>query len=333
MPPDPGESGLPRHVLGTGVQYTTGRSACGSHSLPGRARAKRGEGRRIREESHEDDRVSAVSMRSIFEGTAEFRSVRLTLDDVRLIEKVLKRKNLVWSCTSRKSVVVVGSRKDPAYGDYKMSVREEAESLDGLMEVAPKGRIFDFMLEAAGANSIIKVKIGNPRSRSLVLESCGGGVEASFEEVFKILKRAENRSQIFHYLGIAFGPLVAILVPLMIFDQVSGIGIFHDADRPPHDVSIAATLAIFALLILWPICFGVWTWAMSASVQLKPRLNTASLSASARGAFRRPFSRLGNLYKADGSTENKLLFAAMTSMLVAFGSLIVALLAWVFPRN
>ena len=234
---------------------------------------------------------------------------------------------------SRKSVAVSGSSKEPDYGLYKVSHRWEAESLDDLVEVAPKGRIFNFSIEATGSGSSIYVKIGNPRSASMVLETRGDDLDPSFEEIVKVLRRAEKRSQSFHYLGVMFGPVAAVLTPLTILDQVGNLGLFYDSSRPPHNLSVAVALAMVALLVLLPVSLAVWAWATSTSVRLKPRLDASSLTANIRAISRRPFSRLGNLYRADGLIEQKMLFATITSMLVAIGSLIIALLAWVFPRN
>lgn len=280
------------------------------------------------------DRITAVSTdRSSIEAIAIFRNIRLKLGDLRILESALSHRKLIWSCADHKTVTMRGSKKDPVDGDYKLTVRHEAEALNDLVASAPKGRIFEFSMEARDASSTIEMRLGNPRSRHLILEFSGIALDSSFDTVFKILKRAEKRSQYLFLIGVLCGPTAAIMVPLTIFDEVSNVGIFYDATGSPHDLSAAAGLAGISLLFLLPISFGVWSWATSACVQLKPRLNTASLAANTRAAFRHPLSKIRNLYRADRSSEQKMLFATVTSMLVAFGSLIVALLAWVFPRS
>ncbi|WP_431887029.1 hypothetical protein [Micromonospora wenchangensis] len=271
--------------------------------------------------------------RSSIEAVAIFRNIRLRLGDLRILEGALSHKELTWSCADHKTVAMRGSKKNSVDGEYKLVVRHKAEALDDLVISAPKGRIFEFSLEAKDASSAIEMRLGNPRSRHLTLKFSGIALDGSFETVFKILKRAEKRSQYFFLIGVLCGPTAAVMVPLTIFDEVSNVGIFYEATGSPRELSAAAGLAGISLLFLLPVSFGVWSWVTSACVQLKPRLNAASLAAYTRAAFRHPFSRVRNLYKVDRSSEQKMLFATVTSMLVAFGSLIVALLAWVFPRN
>jgi hypothetical protein len=252
-----------------------------------------------------------------------YSSVKLTVDDVRAIESVLTASATTW----RVAVPGQAAPGVPCIEHWSSS------ALDDLVAEAPKGRLFRLEVEAERDGGALTLEIPARNSRSAVLSYEGPGEDppAQFLVVNAILHKKWKRGRYARDLGSVLVGL-AFVIPLMIFDQVGRFGLFYDETRPPHDVSVAITLAVLSFLLLAPICVGVRTWATASVAALRPAIDTASIAQRVSGRFVGAVRWMAGFYRADDTIEKKILIATSTGAFAAVAALIVALLAWLAPR-
>ncbi|AEB42608.1 hypothetical protein VAB18032_07430 [Micromonospora maris AB-18-032] len=222
----------------------------------------------------------------------------------------------------------------------------ETDTLDELIDVSPKGRIFHFEIEATSSEGNVHLKVGGPhkKDRRLMLhgEASGSDVPGVFHKIATMLEPAEKRGTKLHYLGAFIGPTMALYIPMLIFTLLwPGLGFFTD---PPADAKDKPALAVvasaLALLILLPLGMGIFSRITASSVTLRPRFDPSALKpeidfASMPRRFLETVAAglrwVASLYKHDELAQQKMLIATVTAAFFGIGSFIIATLAWLFP--
>lgn len=252
-----------------------------------------------------------------------YSSAKLVIDDVRDIEASLTGFATTWRV----------SLPGHAAPDVPCVEHRSSSSLDELITEAPKGRLFRLEIEAErdGGRMLLEIPARNSRSAALNYEGPGEDPPPQFLIVNAILNKKWRRGRFARNLGSLLVGL-GVYIPIVILDQVGRFGLFYDETRPPHDVSVAVTFAIFSFLLLLPICVGIRTWATASVVTLRPVIDTASIVQRVSGRFVSAIKWMAGFYRADDTIERKILIATSTGAFAAVAALIVAILAWLAPR-
>ncbi|MEU5912735.1 hypothetical protein [Micromonospora sp. NPDC047527] len=284
------------------------------------------------------DRTSAelrTSLNVTELGSARFRTARLDIQDVRDIEDILVAvaAQVIWQCSETSSMSPPKGLSPKSPFTVKTFRLYKAATLSELIEHASRGRLFHFEVEAvfpSGAQISVTAGEHAKKSRWLELRSTSSKVPTEFYKTVAILERAERRGQKWHYGTIAVVPNVLLFGALFLYGFVKAAidTIDPESSNFSNQVAAAATVAFIAFAAI-PMLAGMWAYLTASSVTLKSRFNAAPVWRKALAGLK----WVSTLYRKDELLEQKMFIVATTSMFLTFVSIIVAVLAWVLPRN
>lgn len=240
------------------------------------------------------------------------------MDDLRAVERELGADELSWR---------IGSREPLGNWSWK-NVYIRSESLDELTGNAPKGRIYEFEMQAeVGDQSFVLLMVSKePRFLTLSYEGPGDDTPEIFRAVSSLVKKAEKRGEKWFYAGAVVGPMLALFIPLNILDQVGNLGLLYNETGPHRNVGAAFGWAIVSFLTIAFVAAGFGSWAVASSVTLRPVIDTASMveravdGAKSAGRWFVSFPRAEYMYKLI------MLWATVVAAVCGVGGFVVALL-------
>ncbi|BCY07170.1 hypothetical protein L3i22_022580 [Actinoplanes sp. L3-i22] len=173
-------------------------------------------------------------------------------DDLRKISSELDADEVTWQ---------IGAYSPQSTWSRK-TVFTKSSSLDELIEIAPKGRIYSFELSARSGDRLFSLEVPGPKRRfvSLKYEGPGDELPESYWNVAELLKGAEKRGQKRDYAGAAAGPAIALSVPLLILDKVARLGWLYTETRPVLEdrIGLAFLGAVFSFFVLGSFAAGFY---------------------------------------------------------------------------
>jgi hypothetical protein len=259
-----------------------------------------------------------VSINKRSAATARLRSVRLLVDDLRAVELELSADTVSWR---------IGSREPLGTWSWK-NVYTQSDSLDELAGAAPKGRVYEFEVQAqAGDQSFVLLMAANePRFLTFSYDGPGEETPEIFWTVLALLKKAEKRGAKWHFVGAVIGPSLALSIPLGILDQVGRLGFFYDETRPPANLGTAYVWAAVSFLFLALIVAGSWSWSTASSVTLRPIIDATSIVERAIDGAKSVGRWFVTIPKAEYMYKLVMLWSTVVAALCAIGAFFVTLL-------
>lgn len=252
--------------------------------------------------------------------TARFRAARLVVDDLRKLEDELGTDEITWR---------MGAYEKLSTWSWR-TVHSESSSLDELIEVAPKGRIYEFKIDAKVGEQNFVLDAAWPGRRFLTLKYDGPGDELpeAYWNITALLKAAEKQGEKWHYAGTAVGPAVALFVPVLILDQVARLGWFYNETRPVQDEHIGSAVvwAVLSFFVLGSIAAGFWGWSTSSGVTLRPIIDTDSLVNRTIDGIINAVKWIWSAHKVEDLNKQIMLLATVIAAICGAGSFVVSLL-------
>ncbi|WP_433828529.1 hypothetical protein ACQP2E_04055 [Actinoplanes sp. CA-015351] len=209
-----------------------------------------------------------------------FRSTRLNIRDLKAIAEEVKDGVQCWTC------FVPETLAGPPHVRRRGLSQWTSDSLDGLIQVAPAGRIFHFEFEADVDGTKIKILVGAPWSkthRSIVSACHGPGVESSaaYRRITDAVYPSAKRGRFWHYLSSIVGT-TAIFAVAWIWSFFSGF--FQSLGQDDSDtpvVAIQATvMTVFIILSFSPLWVDGFRRLTASSVKFKPNAVTHRAGSS-----------------------------------------------------
>jgi hypothetical protein len=179
-------------------------------------------------------------------GAAHFRSVRIGIQDLRVIEAALDGRDTIWRCSLRHSDYIdpdaLGATKKTR-PMYNRLTTFEAPTLEDLIDVPPRGRrLYNLEVNSEADGNRLSLTIGAAYEKSTLtkvdLVNDSETIPLAFHNLVGIVHAAYMRSQRLQVLGIT-AVAFSIAIPLLIFDGMSSMGLLciklrsHTISRKP----------------------------------------------------------------------------------------------------